>query len=107
MPKVTMPASLDSRAARSGRPAAPVLLLGCALSAAALSAPGALSAQQRVPLYRDSTRPLAARVEDLLRRMTLEEKVAQMECMSPRDMDSVFAGGALDRYGPADARWGI
>ncbi|HEX9107193.1 MAG TPA: glycoside hydrolase family 3 N-terminal domain-containing protein [Longimicrobiales bacterium] len=58
-------------------------------------------------LYRDSTRPLNARVEDLLRRMTLEEKVAQMECMSPRDMDSVFAGGAADRYGPAGARWGI
>ncbi|HEV7353684.1 MAG TPA: glycoside hydrolase family 3 N-terminal domain-containing protein [Brevundimonas sp.] len=29
-------------------------------------------------LYRDATQPVAARVEDLLRRMTLEEKVAQM-----------------------------
>ncbi|MFN3353411.1 MAG: glycoside hydrolase family 3 N-terminal domain-containing protein [Brevundimonas sp.] len=29
-------------------------------------------------LYRDASQPVAARVEDLLRRMTLEEKVAQM-----------------------------
>jgi len=32
---------------------------------------------QRMP-YKDASQPVAARVEDLLRRMTLEEKVAQM-----------------------------
>jgi len=30
------------------------------------------------PLYKDPKAPIEARVEDLLKRMTLEEKVAQM-----------------------------
>jgi beta-glucosidase len=30
------------------------------------------------PLYRDATQPIEKRVEDLLGRMTLEEKVGQM-----------------------------
>lgn len=33
---------------------------------------------ERQPLYKDSRQPVERRVEDLLRRMTLEEKVAQM-----------------------------
>jgi beta-glucosidase len=33
------------------------------------------------PLYRDRTRPAGERAEDLLARMTLEEKVAQMVCL--------------------------
>jgi len=67
------------------------------------------SVQQARPLYRDSTRPLEVRVEDLLRRMTLEEKVAQMECISPgRDLDSVIAGrGDSATYGPPGARLGF
>jgi beta-glucosidase len=90
------------------RPASRVTRLSLlALLLGACLAPLEAGGQQATPLYRDSTQPLAARVEDLLRRMTLEEKVAQMECMSPRDLDSVFAGGAVDRYGPADARYGI
>src|ERR1700690_4219414 len=37
-----------------------------------------MGAQPAVPLYKNANAPLEARVEDLLGRMTLEEKVAQM-----------------------------
>ena len=47
---------------------------------AALPASGALAAAAR-PLYKDPAAPVAARVKDLLSRMTLEEKVAQMRCI--------------------------
>ena len=33
------------------------------------------------PLYKQASKPLDARVEDLLRRMTLDEKIAQMQCV--------------------------
>ena len=85
------------------RPSA-LSLLALALSLSLL--PPTLSAQT-LPLYRDSTRPLPARVEDLIRRMTLQEKIAQMWCMSPRDLDSLYAGGLVAAYGPAHARWGV
>jgi beta-glucosidase len=39
---------------------------------------GAAPAKPDLPLYKDPKAPLEARVEDLLKRMTLEEKVAQM-----------------------------
>ncbi|WP_200911165.1 glycoside hydrolase family 3 N-terminal domain-containing protein [Sphingomonas sp. Leaf62] len=59
------------------------LALACLLATAAT---GTLVAQTRPNrpvsaerlLYKDASQPVAARVEDLLRRMTLEEKVAQM-----------------------------
>ena len=53
-----------------------------ALAAFATAAAPALLAQPRsvaAPLYKDPRQPVAARVEDLLRRMTLDEKVAQLE----------------------------
>lgn len=37
-----------------------------------------LSAQPSAPLYKDASRPVPERVADLLRRMTLDEKVAQL-----------------------------
>ncbi|MBE7219023.1 MAG: beta-glucosidase, partial [Caulobacteraceae bacterium] len=56
------------------------LRLGCA-AACALAALGlaASAAAAAPPLYKDASQPVAARVGDLLRRMTLEEKVAQMQ----------------------------
>jgi len=39
----------------------------------------ASSAQPQSPIYKDSHQPVERRVEDLLARMTLEEKVAQLE----------------------------
>ncbi len=42
-----------------------------------------LAGQGETPLYRDSTQSLQARIDDLVSRMTLEEKVAQMICVWP------------------------
>ena len=53
------------------------LLAGGSLSALALSQPGVALAQA-APLYRNASAPVAARVADLMARMTLEEKVAQI-----------------------------
>ena len=41
----------------------------------------ATAAAKGVPLYKQAGAPSDARVEDLLRRMTLEEKIAQMQCL--------------------------
>ena len=50
-----------------------------AQSAAAPSAPAADAATQTAPLYLDRTLPVEQRVADLMSRMTLEEKIAQLE----------------------------
>ena len=64
----TCPLSVSSNASRSPRP-------GSGLAAAsAVDAP----AQQSAPVYKDASRPVSERVADLLGRMTLEEKVAQL-----------------------------
>ncbi|MGO4379970.1 glycoside hydrolase family 3 N-terminal domain-containing protein [Pseudoduganella sp. RAF53_2] len=47
----------------------------------ALGAPAAMAAAATRPLYKDPAAPVPARVKDLLGRMTLEEKVAQMLCV--------------------------
>ena len=49
-----------------------------AFSGQSTAAQPAAAAQAQRPLYKDASQPVAARVEDLLARMTLEEKVAQM-----------------------------
>ena len=56
-----------------------------AAAAATLFAPAAASSAQKAPrtaaerpVYKDSSQPIERRVEDLLSRMTLEEKVAQL-----------------------------
>lgn len=64
--------------------------VGLLLTPPALTAPAVAR-----PLYKDVAAPPAARVEDLLKRMTLEEKVAQMLCIwtdKPKlqDADSHF-----------------
>jgi len=67
--------------ARTGR----FRILALALAAAGLAGSAAVTAtaadqerSDRQPLYKDSSQPIERRVEDLIRRMTLEEKVAQM-----------------------------
>lgn len=55
-------------------PVAAALLAGTVFAAPA----GARQAAEDVPLYMDPDQPVEVRVEDLLARMTLEEKVAQM-----------------------------
>ena len=54
------------------------------LCAACVPAPSMLYAQGAgsPPLYRDARAPVEQRVTDLLSRMTLEEKIAQLQCLS-------------------------
>ena len=52
--------------------------IAAAIGALLIAMPGAAAAQPP-PLYKDARQPVATRVEDLLKRMTLEEKVAQMQ----------------------------
>lgn len=47
-------------------------------AALALATTALVTAGEPAPVYKDATRPIPERVEDLLKRMTLEEKVAQM-----------------------------
>jgi beta-glucosidase len=70
------------------------------------------------PLYKDSTRPIDARIDDLLRRMTLDEKVAQLETVwehkdkiqtpdgtfSPADASRNFPNGIGQIARPSDRR---
>jgi beta-glucosidase len=58
----------------------------------ALVSPGAADD----PLYRDPEQPVDARVADLLERMTLEEKVAQMLSFWERKSDLMDAAGRFD-----------
>jgi beta-glucosidase len=46
-----------------------------------LKSPVAAKARKAAPTYKDATLPSAKRVKDLLARMTLEEKAAQMMCV--------------------------
>ena len=55
-----------------------------------------------VPPYKDATAPIEARVDDLLSRMTLEEKVAQMLCIWRQKADTLV--DAQGRFDQAKAR---
>ena len=66
-----------------------------------------LAAGQARPLYKNPSAQIDARVTDLLRRMTLEEKVAQMEAIAPgpgRGLDSLLGGGDTAQYGTPGKR---
>lgn len=54
-------------------------LVAIAGISAGLAAADARSAEVPMPVYKDARQPVEVRVEDLLKRMTLEEKVAQLE----------------------------
>src|SRR5438067_5609892 len=68
LPKVAREARMTGRTTRRWRRAA--------LVAAAVA--GLIGAAPERPLYKDASQPVERRVEDLLNRMTIEEKVAQM-----------------------------
>jgi len=71
-----------------------------ALAAAAASSPAHAWAAGR-PLYKDPAQPVEARVRDLLGRMTLDEKIAQMISLWATKAD-IMADGGLD-FDPAKA----
>jgi beta-glucosidase len=61
---------------------------------ALLAATPSANAAPKTPLYQDPHAPVAARVEDLLRRMTLAEKIGQM--------DQIVVGRLRDTTSPAN-----
>jgi beta-glucosidase len=75
MTKIARAASWQGRGAPFAAAFAAAAMLG-ALPTASPARPSAAAVER--PLYKDSAQPVERRVEDLLRRMTLEEKVAQM-----------------------------
>ncbi|GMN14101.1 glycoside hydrolase family 3 N-terminal domain-containing protein [Altererythrobacter sp. MTPC7] len=92
------------------------LLAGGSLSALALAQPGVALAQG-APLYRNPAAPVAARVADLMARMTLEEKVAQIRtawaakgdmidelAFSPEKARAAFPDGIGHVTRPSDKR---
>ena len=52
-----------------------------AFPATAFGAVPAAAKLKGLPLYKDARAPVAARIEDLLARMTLEEKIMQLQCV--------------------------
>ncbi|KAF8719602.1 hypothetical protein HU200_024343 [Digitaria exilis] len=65
-----------------------------------------MAAEAAAPLYRDASAPVEARVRDLLGRMTLREKAAQMAQIertvaSPRALAELGAGSVLNAGGSA------
>jgi beta-glucosidase len=61
-----------------------------AVPAVATAAANKAAKSGAAPVYKNAGAPVAARVEDLLGRMTLEEKIAQMECvwLSKKDLQN-------------------
>jgi beta-glucosidase len=60
------------------------------------------------PIYNDSSQPIEARVEDLLARMTMDEKIGQMtqvenESIQPGDITTYYIGSILNGGGGAPA----
>jgi beta-glucosidase len=82
-------------------PTAPAATVAAAPSSALTPAPGSVSAPGAgVPVYRDPSQPIEARVTDLMARMTVAEKIGQMtqverNSLSPSDVASFFIGSVL------------
>src|SRR6266568_8788297 len=60
-----------------------IILFGLLLLTAAVLDLSASSGQTSMPPYKDSSLPIEKRVDDLVSRMTLEEKVSQMMNAAP------------------------
>ena len=72
--------------------------LAAALAAAALATatPGSAQSKQDRPVYKNATAPIGQRVEDLLSRMTQEEKIAQITTLWTKKGEVMNAAGAFD-----------
>jgi beta-glucosidase len=84
-------------AAPSGTVVATVLVLAFALS----PHPAAAQSARQTPVYRDPSAPIEQRVEDLLSRMTQEEKIAQITTLWTQKGEILNAAGEFD---PAKAK---
>ena len=73
------PLRLTVSKVKSGMIAICVLLIGLPLATNA----------QEPPLYKDATQPVEARIDDLISRMTLEEKIAQITTIWQSRADSI------------------
>jgi len=83
--------SRGGRRSARGRASAPALAFAVALALASL---GAAAADK--PLYKDPHAAVDARVGDLLARMTLQEKIAQISCIWQRKGEVEDASGNFD-----------
>ena len=81
--RLPLPSTSSLLRSRGRRRAVAVLAAGAALTMVlGMAGSGVAAIAQRAtggPVYRDAKAPVEARVRDLLRRMTLEEKVGQMD----------------------------
>jgi beta-glucosidase len=89
----------------TGIPASPALgrvvrlVIAAALALATVTiGTTAATAQPRLPTYRSAAAPIGDRVSDLIRRMTLEEKIGQMSVFNISGIqgDCEWSGGALN-----------
>ena len=90
--------SIHAQARRAGWVLVSVLAgTGGGLAAAAPDTAGARkTTTDPKPLYQDAKAPVAARVEDLLSRMTLEEKIAQITAVWNRKAELLTTAGQFD-----------
>lgn len=82
-----------------------VVLVACQTATRPTSTLGVnVTETPNTPLYTDASQPIAVRVEDLLSRMTLEEKIGQMtqvekNSIAPEDVTKYFIGSLLSGGG--------
>ena len=95
---------MSKREARGGRVLAVVAVVAAAAIVGAWGVSGVAQprAQTRpaAPIYKDASQPVEARVEDLLQRMTLEEKAAQLITLWEQKAKIQTEAG---RFDPAEA----
>jgi beta-glucosidase len=85
------------RAARLGAGLGMVTCTTAFLSMALLaSIPATARPSHDLPIYKDPNAPVEQRVEDLLSRMTLEEKIAQITCIWNRKQEILTPSGDFD-----------